>query len=532
MILDVRERLMQISVSLGHWSNEEPVLQYIFQPVRMWLDAQDLSFPPPTVPKSTLLSTARADLIIDTLLVNIQRMLSRCPIYDDETSPADNDNYIKDGSRFIIGLASALDIDGVHDQLHRHLAAIPYGELQRNLQRMLPFVVRYSALAEEQLAALTQWTQTLFKLLFVLCSIIHKIAKDGFCQPPETDQSNPSSDTTEAGDGVGLGEGAGTKDVSKEIEDESQVEGIQNNENDTSDARDNLENEDDNIIEMGEDFGGALEDVPENDAQDDDESDGESQGEPDEQLGDLDTSDPSAVDEKLWADEQGPEDDEEAEKTTEDRSGKGADSEVVSKDDKHTGAEEPKDNQDDEGADPEQAEDIDNDDTTLETLEDEDGGENPEANGAPMDDYVPDANTLDLPDDMDLGFGDDTQDLDDADKDDGSDITNLDDLPDASGDTIDEVPPASPEPIEDESCQGPQEIGGDAPSEDCTGENDIEESAIAQPDISTGDGSQAPEESGRPDDKEGASIGQMDNGSGGTEGHSTIESSLTQEQAE
>lgn len=529
MILEARQQLMHTSTSLNHWSNEEPVLQYVFQPVQTWLDTQDFSLPSPIIPKSMLSLTGEANSIIDALLVNIQCILPRCPVYDDNTSPTNNDNYIRDGSRFLGDLADMLNIGGV---LHRllilfpHLAIIPHDELQRNLQRFLPFLERYIALAEEQLVALTQWTQTLFKLLFILCSIMHKIAKEGFCQPPETDESNSGGDTAEATGGVGLGEGSGTENVSKEIEDESQVEGINKDEDDTNGPPENAEDGDDNTIEMSEDFGGALDDVPENGSQDDGDSDEESQGEADEQLGDLDASDPSAVDEKLWGDEQGPEEDREIEKTAEDRSGKGADSEVVSKEDKLVESKESKVKEGEEDSDSEPQEDIDDGDTIPEELEDQDGGEDPEANRAPMDDQIQDANTLDLPDDMDLGLGDDTLDPEDADKDNSSSVGDLDDLPDASDDPgIDVAPPSSPEPIDDESCGGQaQETGGDAPIEDHP-----EESAVAQPDVSAGEGNQTQEEPEYPNDTETASAGQVDNGSGGTKGKSTSEAQVQAE---
>ena len=71
--------------------------------------------------------------------------------------------------------------------------------------------------------------------------------------------------------------------------------------------RDQGGDEDDDAIEMNEDVGGALEDVPDK-GDDEAESGDEEEQDLDEKIEDLDKSDPAAVDEKLWGDEKGPED--------------------------------------------------------------------------------------------------------------------------------------------------------------------------------------------------------------------------------
>lgn len=53
-------------------------------------------------------------------------------------------------------------------------------------------------------------------------------------------------------DGIGLGEGVGDKNVSKEIEDESQVEGFKDEGDDIDGEVERVED----VIEMNEDMGG------------------------------------------------------------------------------------------------------------------------------------------------------------------------------------------------------------------------------------------------------------------------------------
>jgi midasin len=454
-------------------------------------------------------------------------MLLKCPVAEGENTIDDNDNFIQDGTHFFSNLTGALHIDGVLSQLLKilpQLASSPQDDLQRHLLRLLPFLDRYTMLVQEQLVAHCQWTQALFKLDFILCSLLHTVAKQGFCKPPEADESGSVGGTTDAA-GVGLGEGSGMENVSKEIEDESQVEGIQGNEDGANDPRDDAG--DDNTIEMSEDFGGVLEDVPDDGSQNDGESDEESEAEPEEQLGDLDASDPTAVDEKLWGDEQGPQGKDEAGKTNDDRSEERKDdSDVVAKEDQQPHQKEPKEMEGNEDGSPETAEDA----VSQEDAESEDRDEHSEANGAPVDDHVPDANTLALPDDIDLRLGDDMPepDLGGESEEDLSDVGGPDNQ-NAPDDTVTEAEsPSSPEAMDVDLPGQPQEAGdsADVPEEEHTQEN-----VVSRPDVSAGDSGSAPNE---PHDAEVEvkSMGLSSGGLGGAQGQSTGDTDRTQEHAE
>ena len=137
---------------------------------------------------------------------------------------------------------------------------------------------------------------------------MHSVAKDGFCKPPEGEAgAGEGEGSMEDAGGMGMGEGTGKENVSKEIEDESQVEGLQGEAGEDEDIE---RAEEGDALEMSEDIGGKMQDVPDKEGEeegDDDEKDDDE--EPEEQVGNLDAMDPSAVDEKLWGDEGGPEDD-------------------------------------------------------------------------------------------------------------------------------------------------------------------------------------------------------------------------------
>ena len=133
---------------------------------------------------------------------------------------------------------------------------------------------------------------------------------------------------------------------------------------------------------------------------------GSDQGEPEEQLDKVDASDPSALDEKLWGDEEGPTDankrDRKTDKDHSERKSTGSD--IVAKEAPQSPARQNTKDQELPG----EGNEVVEEQAIPEDPADEDGAgeEDLEAHGAPMDEHVQDANTLDLPDDMDLGVGD------------------------------------------------------------------------------------------------------------------------------
>ncbi|KAG5638685.1 hypothetical protein H0H81_011065 [Sphagnurus paluster] len=536
-LLEASRHFSDVSMKLQLWARDHPRLCYLFTPVNEWLQAQEVL---PLIPSSNSTATSREaiEALINSFLVTVQNFVSKCPELgpDPEDESKEDNQYILQDFKVIRDLTQLLNIDAIASRLDDallHIVQAPDNR-EQNLRRILPFLGAYLNLAKDQLVTHIQWTKAIFKLDFVLCSVIGTLSKQGFCQPPETDENDEGGDASDATGGVGLGEGSGTENVSKEIEDESQVEGLKGD--DMQQEREKRgEKDDGDAIEMGNDFGGEMEDVPDSESQDGgDDSGDESDEGPDEQIGDLDPSDPSAVDEKMWGDEKGPEDGKPDEKTDQDRSQENSgDSEVVAKEGQEKKKQREKENAGNgKGAadeKPSSAEDEQMPETPEEEGEDT---TNPDASGAPMDDFVQDANTLDLPDNMDLG-GDDKEmggeDLAEEMEGDG----------DAEEDKMDEVEPekADEDSIEQWSQENrlpddvpqsmndsdqepefptqPQEVDNDEQAQEKEEETEGEE-AVARPDVSSGDGIAPSDETQALEgaDPESASTGQAGNSAG------------------
>ena len=334
-------------------------------------------------------------------------------------------------------------------------------------------------LVEEQLAGMAKWVHSLLRLEFAACSVMLNIATSGFCKPPDASEQGEAGteDDTSAG-GVGIGEGTGNQNVNKEIEDESQVEGLKDESGGDGERDEGGENGDD-AIEVSDDFQGGLENIP----------DGGSEGEetptddgPEETLGDLDVGDPDTIDEKLWGDETGPRDEGQLGRANEDHSTKpSSHSEVVAKENEPPENDQVSQETKDEGA-GDKGNDAESNEAMPEDQVDEDNGDATHGeDGAALDDFVQDADILDLPDDLEMDEGTKQQDL-------GEEMD--DDVLDDDWRQPEISPEPSPHPIDEiadgESLDDQRQEGGDAEPglEDPCEDQDVS----MRPDVQTGDG--------------------------------------------
>jgi midasin len=284
------------------------------------------------------------------------------------------------------------------------------------LARTLPFLQRYLSLLDTHLDAHLRWHRAMLKLIYVVSSTAKELGESGFCKPAEADETMGAADGEKTAGGTGMGEGKGQNNVSNEIEDEEQVEGLQGE--DEGDEPEGAEGDD--AVEMSGDFGGKEQDM-EDAGKEDDESGSEEEGpEAEEQVGDVDPLDPSAVDEKFW----GGGDDEEEKKpdndVTEETAGRKENSEMAARD----GERKESDGKEEEAKEEQEADSA--NDGNPDEPEGPEAGDVHDADDVPMSPTreeqdtqvdMPEAEQLDLPDDLQLA-GDQQEDK----AEDGSDL--------------------------------------------------------------------------------------------------------------
>ncbi|KAM5539433.1 hypothetical protein V8D89_006885 [Ganoderma adspersum] len=511
------EHVQTVVQLLTRWADGPNVVSHFVRPVLEWLQKREsLTFVQFThIPDGTSDSTGQ---LIDRLLLSVQGILGLPLPPPAEPDAAETpDRFLREHSRLVAQITRALKVDEVAsllDSVVGDAMRAPQDVLSAQLARTLPFLDAYLELARAQLTNHCAWTKALFKLDYVVCSVMRSVAKDGFCKPPEGEAgAGEGAGAMEDAGGMGMGEGTGKENVSKEIEDESQVEGLQGEAGEDEDVE---RAEEGDALEMSEDIGGKMQDVPDKEDKEEGEEDEKDEDEePEEQVGDLDAMDPSAVDEKLWGDEGGPEDDKKDQgKSEQDHSTtqQEKESEMAAKEeDKGKGGNKDKQKQEaaqEEGKDGEGEGEGEGEQPVPEEGEDQgeamDEGEQDQRGGAPLDDFIQEAETLDLPDDMDFGKdeGKESQLDEDIEMDEEGD-----DAPEEERPGDDNAKDAEEEDVEMEG-ENPQAMQEGAAQPEGTTEDMVD--TTAQPDLHAGTG----QDSGEAGDQATAEANEGEGGQG------------------
>ena len=498
LLLDAKSHLLHISATISSWHDRYPRFHYLLLPFRQWLNDQDVI---PLLPTNLSLTLDNISLqpLLDAFLISIQTLISRCPVATDDGANEVPQDYISNGYKFVRDFTHLLNLDKISGHIDTLLIELsPCASFKSVLTKVLPFLEIYLILVRDHLAVHNNWTKSLFKLAFVLCTVMQTLSQQGFCQPPEGDDNDEAGEDEADTGGVGIGDGSGNDDISKEIEDESQIEGLQGDDVENKEREGKHDTEDG--IEMNDDFGGDLEDIPDTGSENDAESDADNESELDETLGKLDDLDTSAVDEKMWGDEKGPEDSKDSEdQSNQDHSKKeGGSSEVVGKEGKEQT--QSKDKQSEE------KEEIDLEERDESGMEENGGDESddPNVNGAPMNDQVPDANTLDLPDDIDLSEDDVGM------NDDGSVIDDDDGVEQDNGGMEEENHAMDDNQVSDNTLESPENTCNDVnEAEEERADDEALREAVAPPDISDGPGMSSSTEPSQTDPRDNISTGEL-----------------------
>jgi midasin len=411
-----------ISVNLKSLARDHAFTYHFVSPVWNWIDSVrwshlDLA----EVRSNTDTAATQVGSTIDTMLVDVQGILKAAALNESAEDPATKDRFLTRGLSQVMKCTRSLNLDGITTQLQQLLVVLsgaPRHEAPDAVRYILPFLERYLLFVDNQLTNHHHWTNALFKLTYVSCSIVRRICNDGFCQPLPEGEGH-EGEGKESADGVGMGEGTGKENVSDEIKEESQVEGLQDAGEEASTERE--KDGDDKAIEMSEDIDGGLEDVEDQGSGEEDDKSGD-ESEVEDNAQDLDANDPHAVDEKLWGDERGKESKDSDDKLEKDHSSQQeqGNSEVVAKENEGTHKGEKEGDGQAETAETDTPEDV-----------PEGEEEQPGAQGAPIEDRIDETETLNLPEDLQMGEdevqkGEDSDDFSDGDEGDPEDAAKHD----------------------------------------------------------------------------------------------------------
>ncbi|ODV78832.1 midasin [Suhomyces tanzawaensis NRRL Y-17324] len=341
------------------------------------------------------------------IIVTIQKALEVIA----EPVSEEDDGWLKTSQQRLFKLIKSLHYPKIIHKINRCIelaSQVEHSIVSSNLVSALtsftlPLVKHYVKLCWNTLGkSRTNYLET-SHATFILTSSLHTLATKGFCSPePPTEQKEDSN--LQDGTGLGDGEGQNTGEVGddEDLSEDAQTENKEKEEKDEGD-----EDENDDAVDMDGDMAGDLEEASDQD--DDGEGDDEEGEDLDEEVDDIDDLDPNAIDEKMWDEEA--KDDKEKESDNMPENSKNDDitaneDEDQSSDKKPNDANEGKEEENDDENDKEEKEEAE-DGEEEDVGEQEDEVKNDE--NEKLDDYVPETETLDLPEDMKLD-GDDEED--------------------------------------------------------------------------------------------------------------------------
>jgi midasin len=393
---DIKSWCMSVSQTIEAMGRQYPVLKYSFKPIDQILEqAISIESLSPTslkeeIPDSSDFKITVEQLAISTLgaVQDIAQLLSssdlspRCPqtkrFHAEVTNKLRPMNIL---NKVRVAFETSLPLLETRHGLRYVLAAF---------NSVIPILDQYIHGCELVQHHLIAYHGDFSELVHVLLLAFYTLATKGYCSPQRAEKEGAPT----KGDGVGLGEGEGETDISNEIKDDENLDDLGQQNNEGSGEQKGEDNE--NGVEMEDDFAGDLGDAPEGEREEEEDESGEDEmDEMDEGTGPVDDNDPTAVDEQFWEDQakQPPESADLSErsgkKETEGQEGDLGANNQERKDESKRESEERNENQQDEDSTEENAHEIDEvDEEAIQNRKD--------------DSFMPEAQPLDIPDDLDL----------------------------------------------------------------------------------------------------------------------------------
>lgn len=256
----------------------------------------------------------------------------------------------------------------------------------------MPVINQYFSLVTAVLEIVADNYYKMGKATYDLCTLLYNLAKNGFCSP-----SPPSEDVNDNNlhEGTGLGDGEGAQNNSNDVEeDENLTENAQQPNKNQDDGNDRNEDDDNDMIDMQGDMEGELEDASD---QSDNDEDGDRE-EVEDEIDKLDEDDPNAIDDKMW--------DEEVSDNVKEKNSDKLPENSTTEDDQVAKEHESLDETCDDSSKKEHTvEDEENEKSSDADSEDDVGNQNDEIRDGEMEDLepnVPEIETMDLPEDINL----------------------------------------------------------------------------------------------------------------------------------
>ena len=378
--------LRVLNTNLQEWAQELPGAGFVLRQLEQWTEIGTIESPEEREKtKSILLTDFDHDLdkACDSILVAIQRMqtaLSAMPAgYEESAWLTRILKTLSDGLRNLQIREVTLILEKTMQQLPHVICSDSDGLKAASAAcfMLLPIIQQFRNIANQAFFHCSANYRALCKLASILAQSTSRVISQGFCDPTDS-SSGETAKKEKLEEGVGLGEGEGAEDISKDVQDDEDLSELAQEKGKKEEG--SPESVDEAIDMNNDELAGDLEDAAGSQTEEGAQS-GEDQEDIEEETGKVDDLNPGAIDEKLW--------DGGAERQNEEKEG-----------DKGVGK---------PGKDEQNAQEGDEVDEIAgeEADESENEGTSEGENVVPgeaqkLDSHVPEEQNLDLPEDMDL----------------------------------------------------------------------------------------------------------------------------------
>ena len=301
-----KQCLQAFKVDLQLLTHDQPSLTFVLKHIQLWTDIDTA-----TTEKhmngqklydlSDLESSVSST--VDAVLVAVQRVeraSSHMPESDEQST------WLMRGEEALSGSLKSLQCRQVSHLLADVVAKVQHLSSQDDKCLMtasalcaisIPIFRQFCNIVESALTRYLRFHRSLCMLASQLANAFSDISVSGFCTPGD-DSSVQNGEQEKLEGGTGLGEGEGAEDISKTIEDDEDLSELaQEKEEDKSDH--DIGNQEDAVNMDQDELEGEIAEGSEL-GDDKDLSGEEEDHDTDEQSGNVDDLDPSAVDEKIW----------------------------------------------------------------------------------------------------------------------------------------------------------------------------------------------------------------------------------------
>ena len=387
----VKDSAIKLSGEIQALSKQRPDLSFILDQLLLWTGLEETS-----ITESTLSTISELDQKMSTVCDSILLAIEKHQKSNSELPTSTEDpGWLVKNEVAIASSIKSLHSDYIAQQLEQAFEILrglnlEDDKISRTAAAIFavaqPMIQQYYNILHQAVTRYAELHQGSCKTFYILAKTFTQIASQGFCTPSEQSEAQDGK-TEKLEGGTGLGDGEGAEDISKDIQDDEDLDELAQEPN--AGEKGDMEDEKDAVDMADGEMEGEMGEGEEKEDNEEGSGDDESGDDMDEEAGDVDDLDPSAVDEKMWDG-----DNEEAEKDQEGNESKGKQQK-----DEQTAAQ-------DNGK---QAEEGDGNEEEPEEMEGAEQGEEVKQQDdvEKHDPHAQDSEVLDLPEDMELdGDGD------------------------------------------------------------------------------------------------------------------------------